>query len=95
MEADVSKLKHHSNYNLAAMSFSAGELAAEIRKHIPEFTCEYQPDFRQEIADSWPRSIDDSAARKEWSWKPKYGLNLMVKDMLQKLRVKLSAADNS
>ena len=95
MEADVSKLNHHSNYNLAAMSFSAGELAAEIRKHIPEFTCEYQPDFRQEIADSWPRSIDDSAAREEWGWKPKYDLNLMVEDMLQKLRVKLSAADNS
>jgi len=95
MEADVSKLNHHSNYNLAAMSFSAGELAAEIRKHIPEFTCEYQPDFRQEIADSWPRSIDDSAAREDWSWKPKYDLNLMVGDMLQKLRVKLSAADNS
>ena len=95
MEADVSKLKHHSNYNLAAMSFSAGELAIEIRKHIPEFTCEYQPDFRQEIADSWPRSIDDSAAREEWGWKPKYDLNLMVEDMLQKLRVKLSAADNS
>jgi len=95
MEADVSKLNHHSNYNLAAMSFSAGELAAEIRKHIPEFTCEYQPDFRQEIADSWPRSIDDSAAREEWGWKPKYDLNLMVGDMLQKLRVKLSAADNS
>ena len=95
MEADVSKLKHHSNYNLAAMSFSAGELAAEIRKHIPEFTCEYQPDFRQEIADSWPRSIDDSAAREEWDWKPRYDLNLMVEDMLQKLRVKLSAADNA
>ena len=95
MEADVSRLEHHSNYNLAAMSFSAGELAAEIRKHIPEFTCEYQPDFRQEIADSWPRSIDDSAAREEWDWKPRYDLNLMVEDMLQKLRVKLSAADNS
>ena len=95
MEADVTKLKHHSNYNLAAMSFSAGELAVEIEKYIPEFTCEYQPDFRQEIADSWPRSIDDSAAREEWGWKPRYDLNLMVRDMLQKLRIKLSAANSS
>ena len=72
MDADVTKLKHHCDFNLAAMSFSAEELATEITKHIPEFTCEYKPDFRQAIADSWPRSIDDSAARKEWGWKPKY-----------------------
>ncbi len=89
MEADLSTLKHHSNYNLAAMSFSAGELAAAIKKHIPEFTCEYQPDFRQEIADSWPRSIDDSAAREEWGWKPDYDLSMLVKDMLGKLEGKL------
>jgi len=89
MEADLSKLKHHSNFNLTAMSFSAGELAAEIKQHIPEFTCEYKPDFRQEIADSWPRSIDDRAAREEWGWTPKYDLSLMVKDMLEKLQVKL------
>ncbi len=89
MEVDLSKLKHHSNYNLAAMSFSAGELAAEIKRHIPEFTCEYQPDFRQEIADSWPRSIDDSATREEWGWKPDYDLSVMVKDMLEKLEGKL------
>jgi len=89
MDADLSKLKHHSNFNLAAMSFSAGELAAEIKKHIPEFTCEYKPDFRQEIADSWPRSIDGSTAREEWGWKPKFDLSMMVKDMLEKLRVKL------
>ncbi len=93
MEADLSKLKHHSNYNLAAMSFSAGELAASIRKHIPEFTCEYQPDFRQEIADSWPRSIDDSAAREEWGWKPDYDLSMLVKDMLEKLEGKLLAGN--
>ena len=89
MEADLSTLKHHSNYNLAAMSFSAGELAAAIKKHIPEFTCEYQPDFRQEIADSWPRSIDDSAAREEWGWKPDYDLSMLVKDMLGKLEGRL------
>ena len=89
MEVDLSKLKHHSDFNLAAMSFSARELAAEIKKHIPEFTCEYKPDFRQEIADSWPRSLDDSAAREEWGWEPKYDLTSMAKDMLEKLSVKL------
>jgi len=85
MEADVSKLKHHSDFNLASMSFSAGELASEIKKHIPSFKCDYKPDFRQAIADSWPKSIDDSAARKEWGWKPKYNLATMTNDMLEKL----------
>jgi nucleoside-diphosphate-sugar epimerase len=85
MGADLSKLKHHADYNLAAMSFSPKELVAEIQKHIPEFTCEYKPDFRQAIADSWPRTIDDSAAREEWEWEPQYGLAAMVKDMLGKL----------
>jgi nucleoside-diphosphate-sugar epimerase len=85
MEADFSRLVHHADFNLAAMSFSAGELAAEIRKHIPEFTCEYQPDFRQAIADSWPRSIDDSAAREEWGWQPAYDLPAMTVDMLDRL----------
>jgi len=85
MEADVSKLKHHSDFNLASMSFSAGELASEIKKHVPGFKCDYKPDFRQAIADSWPKSIDDSAARKEWGWKPKYNLSSMTKDMLEKL----------
>ncbi|MBA7682989.1 putative epimerase/dehydratase [subsurface metagenome] len=89
MEVDLSKLKHHSDFNLAAMSFSAGELAAEIKRNIPEFTCEYKPDFRQKIADSWPRSVDDSTAREEWGWEPKYDLTSMTKDMLEKLSVKL------
>jgi len=86
MEADPSRLRHRADYNVTGMSFSAGELAAEIRKHIPEFTVEYRPDFRQKIADSWPRSIDDSAAREEWGWKPSYDLAAMTKDMLEKLR---------
>jgi len=85
MEADISKLKHHCDFNMASMSFSAGELAAEIKKHIPEFKCNYKPDFRQKIADTWPQSIDDSAARKEWGWKPSYNLASMTKDMLEKL----------
>lgn len=88
MEADLSRLEHHAEFNLAAMSFSPAELVAEIKKHIPEFVCEYQPDFRQAIADSWPRTIDDSAAREEWGWEPQYDLAAMTADMLEKLRKK-------
>jgi len=88
MEADVANLKHHCDFNLAAMSFSAGELAAEIKKHIPEFSCTYAPDFRQAIADSWPKSINDTFAQEEWGWKPDYGLAAMTKDMLEKLSKK-------
>jgi nucleoside-diphosphate-sugar epimerase len=82
MEADVSKLIHHSDFNLTSMSFSAGELTNQIKKHIPDFKCEFKPDFRQSIADSWPKSIDDRAARAEWGWKPSYDLPSMTKDML-------------
>jgi nucleoside-diphosphate-sugar epimerase len=85
MEADISKLKHHCDFNLTAMSFSAGELTDEIKKYIPKFKCDYKPDFRQAIADSWPKTIDDSTARKEWGWKPDYDLEVMTKDMLEKL----------
>jgi nucleoside-diphosphate-sugar epimerase len=85
MEADFNKLRHHADFNLAAMSFTPAELAAEIRTHIPEFTIDYKPDFRQAIADSWPMSIDDSAAREEWGWAPAYDIRAMVKDMLEVL----------
>ncbi|MGB9778467.1 MAG: L-threonine 3-dehydrogenase [Candidatus Bathyarchaeales archaeon] len=85
MEADSSQIKHRTSYNVTAMSFSAGELAAEIRKYIPDFKCEYKPDFRQKIADSWPKSIDDSVARREWGWNPKYDLASMTRDMIEKL----------
>jgi len=85
MDIEISKLKHHCDFNVASMSFSAGELANEIKKHIPEFKCEYKPDFRQAIADSWPQSIDDTVAREEWGWKPSYNLQSMTKDMLEKL----------
>lgn len=88
MDADFGRLKHHSNFNVSAMSFSAGELAAEIRKHLPSFVCAYKPDFRQAIADSWPESIDDSAAREEWGWAPSYDLAAMTADMLRALRTK-------
>ncbi len=86
MEAETGRLKHHADFNLAAMSFSAGELAAEIKRHIPEFECEYKPDSRQAIADSWPCSLDDSAARQEWGWQPAYDLAAMTVDMLARLR---------
>ena len=91
MDADFARLKHHSNFNVTAMSFSAGELAAEIRKHIPSFEVSYAPDFRQAIADSWPESIDDSAARAEWGWKPGYDLAAMTADMLTALRARQAA----
>jgi nucleoside-diphosphate-sugar epimerase len=67
------------------MSFTAEELAAEIRKHLPGFTCTFQPDYRQNIADSWPKSIDDSAAREEWGWSPDFDLGSMTEDMLRVL----------
>jgi len=85
MEADLAQLKHHADFNLAAMSFCPAELAAEIKKHIPEFVCEYKPDFRQAIADSWPRTINDSTAREEWDWEPQYDLAAMTADMLERL----------
>jgi nucleoside-diphosphate-sugar epimerase len=85
MEADFSRLIHHAGFNVAAMSFSAGELADEIKKHIPEFECTFEPDYRQKIADTWPSSIDDSAAREEWDWQPDYDLARMTKDMLEVL----------
>jgi len=84
-EADVARLKHHCDFNVAAMSFSAGELAAAIRKYVPGFTVTYEPDFRQAIADSWPMSMDDTAAREEWGWSPQFELDAMVKDMLDVL----------
>ena len=86
MDADLSRLKHHTDFNVAGFSFSAGELASEIRRHIPDFEVSYAPDYRQEIADTWPRSVDDSSAREEWGWEPQYGLESMTSDMLACLR---------
>ena len=85
MEADSSKISCRMGYNVGSMSFSPRELVDEIKKYIPEFICEYKPDFRQAIADSWPISIDDTVARKDWSWKPSYDLALMTKDMIEKI----------
>lgn len=91
-EADFTRLRHHADFNLAAMSFSAGELARSIKKYLPLFEISYNPDYHQAIADSWPRSIDDSAARKEWGWKPGWDLDSMTKDMLRHLQERLAKA---
>ncbi|HEY0298052.1 MAG TPA: NAD-dependent epimerase/dehydratase family protein [Arachidicoccus sp.] len=85
MEAPLEKIKSHRAYNLAAISFSPKEIAAEIQKHIPEFTISYTPDFRQAIADSWAQSIDDKEARADWNWQHKYDLTAITEDMLKNL----------
>jgi nucleoside-diphosphate-sugar epimerase len=91
MEANPDKLVHRNAFNITAMSFAPEHIYAEIKKHIPEFTMDYNVDpVRQGIANSWPNSLDDSAAREEWGWNPKYDLASMTVDMLEKLRIKLS-----
>jgi nucleoside-diphosphate-sugar epimerase len=90
MEADPSKLKHRNAFNITAMSFVPEEIATEIKKHIPHFEMSYQVDpARQAIADSWPNSIDASAAKEEWGFKADYNLEKMTIDMLDKLKIKL------
>jgi nucleoside-diphosphate-sugar epimerase len=82
MEADAAKIDIRTSYNISGMSFSPGEIGAAITRHIPGFTMDYQPDYRQQIADSWPASIDDSVARGDWGWKEEYNLERMTEDML-------------
>jgi nucleoside-diphosphate-sugar epimerase len=91
MDAPAEKLKHHSNFNIAAMSFTPADVAVAIRKHIPGFSVSYAPDFHQAIADSWPRSINDDAARAEWGWQPDYDLDAMTADMLRLLGARHAA----
>lgn len=86
MQAKPSDVKIRTSYNLAAIDFSPEEIASEIKKHIPNFKITYKPDFRQEIADSWPSSIDDSEARKDWNWKHKYDLSKMTSYILENLK---------
>ncbi|MBK6545928.1 MAG: NAD-dependent epimerase/dehydratase family protein [Saprospiraceae bacterium] len=88
MDADVDKISVRTSYNLASMSFTPAELAAEIKQHIPDFQIQYAPDFRQAIAASWSESIDDQMARKDWQWLPNYDLSKMTADMFYQLRLK-------
>jgi len=88
MEAPKEKIKLRTSYNIASMSFSPKEITSAIKEVCPNFKVDYKPDFRQDIADGWPQSIDDAAAREDWNWKPKYDLKAMTKEMLEKLNIK-------
>lgn len=89
MHAPAENIQIRGSYNLSGLSFSPKEISEEIKKHIPDFKISYKPDFRQQIADSWPKSIDDSEARKQWGWKEKYNLEFLVKAMLENLKGKI------
>ena len=86
MKASPDQITVRTSYNLAGMSFSPGDIAAEIKKYVPDFEIKYNPDFRQEIAASWTQSIDDRQARSDWGWKPDYDLARMTKDMFNHLK---------
>jgi nucleoside-diphosphate-sugar epimerase len=93
MEADADRLRHRNAFNVTAMQLTPDSLAAEIRKHVPSFAIDYAVDpVRQAIADSWPRRIDDSAAREEWGWEPEHDMASMTAEMLAQLRAKLQTA---
>lgn len=87
MHAPNEKIKIRGSYNLSGLSFTPAEIANEIKKHIPDFKIDYQPDFRQAIADSWPKSINDSEAREQWGWKENYNLEKLVKNMLDNIKL--------
>lgn len=95
MDAPQERLTVHTSYNLAAVSFTVEELAEAVRNRIPGFECRYEPDFRQRIADSWPRVFDDSAARADWDWKHAYGLQDIVEDMLRHVTSTVAALNSS
>jgi nucleoside-diphosphate-sugar epimerase len=86
MEAPADQISVRTSYNLSSMSFSPEELSEEIRKYIPHFSIDYQPDYRQAIAESWPRSIDDSVARSDWGWSPEYNLSRMTEEMIENVK---------
>lgn len=87
METESASVKIRSSYNLAAISFTPDMLATEIKKHIPDFKISYKPDIRQQYADSWPKSIDDSRARSDWGWKHNFDISAMTEDMLQNIQL--------
>ncbi|GCD77666.1 L-threonine 3-dehydrogenase [Thermaurantimonas aggregans] len=89
MTTEAETIKTRTSYNISAFDFTPSELAALIKKHIPDFQIRYSPDFRQNIADSWPQSIDDTQARQDWNWNPRFTLEKMVSEMLSKLTNKL------
>ncbi len=86
MEAPQKRISVRTSYNISAISFSPAEIAASIKKRIPEFQIKYKPDYRQVIAESWPQSIDDSVAKKDWHWKPEYDLEKLTDDMLKNIK---------
>ena len=90
MAADASRITVRNSYNVSAVSFTAGELAQEVARRVDGFTCDFEPDFRQAIADSWPESMDDSVARRDWGWKPRFDLPALVDVMLNGVREKLA-----
>lgn len=94
MEAPADSLSVHTSYNFSAFDFSPSQLVAAIRRYLPAFAMEYRPDFRQRIADSWPHRVDDSRARNDWGWRPQYGLDEMVRDMLMYLGERYRPADD-
>lgn len=85
MEADAGNISVRTSYNLSGMSFAPKDIGAEIKRHLPDFNISYKPDYRQSIADSWPQSIDDAVARKDWGWNEEYNLEKMTADMLENL----------
>jgi nucleoside-diphosphate-sugar epimerase len=89
MQAPAHSINIRTSYNLSAISFTPAQLARAIKKHLPSFTIEYKPDYRQQIADSWPKSIDDAEARKDWGWSHQFDLDKMVSEMLFQITKKL------
>jgi len=93
MEADPTRLRHRNAFNVTAMSFTPAQLAEEVRRHVPDFVIDYRVDpVRQAIADSWPDSLDDTAARTEWGWAPAFDIRTMTRDMLAQIRAKMPEA---
>ncbi|HEX3024610.1 MAG TPA: NAD-dependent epimerase/dehydratase family protein [Chitinophagaceae bacterium] len=86
MEAPAENISIHTSYNISGMSFAPKEIAASIQQHIPDFSISYKPDYRQNIANSWPQSIDDTVARNDWNWQQDFNLPLMTADMLDNLK---------